>query len=98
MFVSYVIQYMDKSILGQTAFCGLQDDLGLAGQDYSWCASLFYFDCLALQPFATIGLTYCKPRKLVAWTSLAWAIILFCTAGASSFAGMVSEDHTMAEL
>ncbi|KAJ9630029.1 hypothetical protein H2204_008833 [Knufia peltigerae] len=36
MFVSYMIQYMDKSILGQSAVYGFSTSLGLKGHDYSW--------------------------------------------------------------
>lgn len=38
MFVSYCIQYMDKSVIAQAVIYGLQEDLNLVGQDYSWCS------------------------------------------------------------
>jgi hypothetical protein len=36
MFTSYMIQYMDKSVLPQAAIYGLVEDLDFTGQDYSW--------------------------------------------------------------
>lgn len=41
MFTSYMIQYMDKSVMGQAAIYDLITDLGLVGQQYSWCSSVF---------------------------------------------------------
>lgn len=36
MFTSYMIQYMDKSVLPQAAIYGLLENINLNGQDYSW--------------------------------------------------------------
>lgn len=38
MVVSYTIQYMDKSVMAQSAIYDLQKDLHLEKQDYSWCS------------------------------------------------------------
>lgn len=38
MFAGYVIQYMDKSVLPQSAIYGLLGDINIQGQDYSWCS------------------------------------------------------------
>ncbi|KAL4907795.1 major facilitator superfamily domain-containing protein [Aspergillus multicolor] len=90
MIVSYTIQYMDKSVMAQSAVYDLQDSLGLEGQDYSWCSSIFYFGYLAFQPIAARILAHFPLGRFVAITSLLWAIVLFCTAGARSFAGLMA--------
>ena len=38
MLVSYMIQYMDKSVMAQAAVYDLIPSLDLKGQDYSWCS------------------------------------------------------------
>jgi MFS family permease len=88
MFTSYMIVYMDKSILGQAAIYGLNQDLHLVGQDYSWCSSLFYFGFLIFQPVGAWILTYFPVGKFVAATSVFWAVILFITPAAQNFGGM----------
>src|SRR5687767_14728830 len=53
MFTSYMIQYMDKSVLGQAAIYDLITDLGLVGQQYSWCSSVsppFFFSDFSIFP------------------------------------------------
>lgn len=37
LFLSYLFQYMDKSIMAQSLVYGLRQDLHLVGQQYSWC-------------------------------------------------------------
>ncbi|KAH8664252.1 allantoate permease [Xylariales sp. PMI_506] len=81
---------MDKSVMAQSAIYDLQSSLGLVGQQYSWCSSVFYFGYLAFQPFAARLLSYVPLGRFVAATSLVWAVILFCTAGAMNFHGMMA--------
>ncbi len=37
MFISYLIQFMDKSVMAQSLIYGLTANLHLVGQQYSWC-------------------------------------------------------------
>ena len=46
LFVSYLLQYLDKQAMGYSAILGLRTDLKLEGQDYSWATSLFYLGYL----------------------------------------------------
>ncbi|KAJ9623744.1 hypothetical protein H2204_011146 [Knufia peltigerae] len=89
MMGSYIIQYMDKSVMSQTAIYDLFTSLGLVGQQYSWCSAIFYFGYLSFQPVLARLLNYVPLGRFVAYTSLAWACLLFCTAGAYNFTGMM---------
>ncbi|TVY59490.1 putative transporter, partial [Lachnellula cervina] len=90
MTISYTIQYMDKSVMAQAAVYDLIKNLGLKGQEYSWCSSIFYFGYLAFQPFAARLLNYFPLGRFVGATSIVWGVILFCTAGAMDFKGMMA--------
>lgn len=46
MAFSYLFQFLDKSALGFTAIMGLQEDLHLTGEDFSWASSVYYFGYL----------------------------------------------------
>lgn len=43
MFVTYNLNFMDKTILSSAAVFGLREDNHLAGTEYSWVSSIFYF-------------------------------------------------------
>ncbi|CZR58593.1 related to allantoate permease [Phialocephala subalpina] len=88
MFISYLFQYMDKSVMAQSLIYGLQESLNLKEQEYSWCGSAFYFGYLAFQPFAGRLLNYLPLGRFVSITALSWGIILLCTPGAKSFSGL----------
>ncbi len=47
MGLSYMFQFLDKSALGYTAIMGLQSDLNLTGELYSWASGIYYFGYLA---------------------------------------------------
>ncbi|KAF1966831.1 MFS general substrate transporter [Bimuria novae-zelandiae CBS 107.79] len=46
LFVTYMFNFMDKTILSSAAVFGLRDDNNLQGQEYSWVGSIFYFGYL----------------------------------------------------
>lgn len=42
MMFAYVLNYMDKAALAEGSIFGLQKDLHLVGQQYSWSSSIFF--------------------------------------------------------
>lgn len=46
--MTYTFVYLDKAMLGYAAVFNLQEDLHLAGTDYNWLSSIFYFGYLAV--------------------------------------------------
>lgn len=46
LMVTYGLQLIDKTTLGYSAVFGLQTELNLVGNQYSWCSSIFYFGYL----------------------------------------------------
>ena len=46
MGLSYMFQFLDKSALGYTAIMGLQTDLSMTGEQYSWASGIYYFGYL----------------------------------------------------
>ncbi|KKP01030.1 hypothetical protein THAR02_06852 [Trichoderma harzianum] len=49
MAFTYILNYMDKVALSEASIFGLQKDLGLVGQQYSWSSSIFYLGYLVWQ-------------------------------------------------
>lgn len=43
LFITYNLNFMDKTILSSASVLGLGEDTGLKGQQYSWVSSIFYF-------------------------------------------------------
>lgn len=44
--MTYLFQFLDKAALGYTAILGLNTDLNLVGQDFSWASAIYYIGYL----------------------------------------------------
>lgn len=86
--LSYFLQFLDKSALSQSSVFGLDKDLNLHGQQYSWCGSIFYFSYLIGQPFASYMCQRFSISKYVGGSLVLWSIILICTVATKNFAGL----------
>lgn len=50
MFVTYNLNFIDKTILSSAAVFGLRKDNNLVGTQYSWVSSIFYFGYAPKRP------------------------------------------------
>lgn len=41
LFITYMLNFMDKTILSSASVFGIKEDTGLKGQEYSWVSSVF---------------------------------------------------------
>ena len=67
MGLSYMFQFLDKSALSYTAIMGLQNDLKMNGEQYSWASGIYYFGYLAASyPAATLIVRFPVARTIAA--------------------------------
>lgn len=90
MFVTYNLNFMDKTIMSAAAVFGLTEDNHLVGKQYAWCSSIFYFGYLAFEYPTTILIQKLPIGKYLSGVCLIWGIIVACTAATSSFGGLAS--------
>ncbi|WWC58767.1 uncharacterized protein I303_101311 [Kwoniella dejecticola CBS 10117] len=76
----YFCQYLDKRGLSFAAIFGLQKDLNLKGQDYSWASSIFYFGTLASQFLSIKILHMFSVRAYVGVTVVLWGGVMMAQA------------------
>ncbi|TVY54412.1 putative transporter [Lachnellula cervina] len=90
MFVTYNLNFMDKSILSSAAVFGLTDDNHLHGTQYSWVGSIFYFGYLFFEYPTTVLIQRLPIGKYISGVTLLWGIIVASTAACSSFGGLAT--------
>jgi MFS family permease len=90
MFITYNLNFMDKTILSSAAVFGLEDDNHLVGTQYSWVGSIFYFGYLAFEYPATLLIQKLPIGKYLASVCLLWGAIVACTAACTSFGGLAT--------
>ncbi|KAL2857735.1 major facilitator superfamily domain-containing protein [Aspergillus pseudoustus] len=90
MFVAYMLQYLDKSALGNTAIFGIQESLKLVGDQYSWASSAFYFGFLVASYPVSLCFVKFPIGKFLSISFISWAIVLACHGATANFAGITA--------
>lgn len=90
MFVTYNLNFMDKTILSSAAVFGLTEDNHLVGKQYSWVSSLFYFGYLAFEYPTTLLIQKLPIGKYLSIVILLWGGIVASTAACTSFGGLAT--------
>ncbi|KAE8153636.1 MFS general substrate transporter [Aspergillus avenaceus] len=90
MFVSYLLQYLDKTALSYASILGLLTGTHINTSQYSWASSAFYFGYLVAAYPVSLGFVKFPIGKYLSIMMILWAIVLTCHAAASNFAGLTS--------
>ncbi|KAL3442376.1 MFS general substrate transporter [Aspergillus insuetus] len=90
MFLTYFLQFLDKVSLNYANIMGLQKDLGMAGNDFSWLATAFYIAYAVAEVPQGILLQKYPVTKVLGFNVLVWGILLCCSAAAQNYAGIMA--------
>ena len=89
MVITYFAQSLDKGTISFAAIMGIQKDLNLKGQEYSWLTTCLYLAILVAE-FPQNRLVQLLPiNRWLGFCIAAWGITLACTAAVSNFTGAV---------
>ncbi|CEO59211.1 Putative Permease of the major facilitator superfamily [Penicillium brasilianum] len=89
LYVTYVIQFLDKLSLNYASAYSLIPDLGLEGQRYSWVAAIFNFGYLFWAIPANLLIQKLPVAKYMGGMLLLWSIIVIAHIGARNYAGIL---------
>ncbi|ATY62811.1 vitamin H [Cordyceps militaris] len=90
LFISYALQFFDKTSLGYTAILGIREDTKLKGTDYSWVSSIFYFGYLIASYPASLAFVKLPLGKFLAACVVVWALVLGCHGAATGFGNLMA--------
>lgn len=90
LFITYVFNFMDKTILSSAAVFGLKKDTNLVGQQYSWVSSVFYFGYFFWTYPTTILIARLPVGKYLSATILFWGAVVALTAACSNYGGLIT--------
>ncbi|KAI1424295.1 major facilitator superfamily domain-containing protein [Xylaria sp. FL1777] len=88
LFVTYMFNFMDKTILSSAAVFDLRGDNGLVGNQYSWVSSAFYFGYLVATYPATLLVARLPVARYLGANTLFWGAVVALTAASRSFAAL----------
>ncbi|OAA51922.1 Major facilitator superfamily domain, general substrate transporter [Metarhizium rileyi] len=90
LFVTYMLNFMDKIILSSAAVFGLRHDNHLKGQEYSWVSSIFYFGYLVWEYPTTILVARLPTGKYLTANTVFWGVVVALTAACKNFGGLMA--------
>ncbi|KAJ5691689.1 hypothetical protein N7488_012424 [Penicillium malachiteum] len=90
MFLVYFLQMLDKISINYSNVMGLQQDLGMKGNDFSWLATAFFI----AYAFAELPQGFFLQRfpitKVLGVNVFFWGVLLCCSSATQSYAGILS--------
>lgn len=90
MCIVYGLNYLDKTTISYASVMGIQEDIGLVGDNYQWLGSMFYFGYIAWEYPTTRLLQRLPLAKYSSFCVIMWGVTLACFAGVTNFAGAVA--------
>ncbi|KAI0665309.1 MFS general substrate transporter [Cubamyces menziesii] len=89
MCILYMMQFADKTTLGQSAVLGLltSPKHHLTQSQFNWLGTIFYLFFLGFEWPQNLALQYLPVGKWMSINILIWAIALLCHAAATNFGG-----------
>ncbi|KAF5714013.1 hypothetical protein FMUND_7678 [Fusarium mundagurra] len=89
LFITYMLNFMDKVILSSAAVFGLREDTHLKGQQYSWVGSVFYLGYLLWTYPTTVLVARLPTGKYLTVNTLFWGLVVALTAACHNFGGLL---------
>ncbi|GBE81803.1 Uncharacterized transporter [Sparassis crispa] len=88
MCIMYMMQFADKTTLGQSAVLGLLSGDRLTTNQFNWLQTIFYLFFLVFEFPQNYALQRLPVGKWVSINITIWAIALLCSAAAKNFGGL----------
>ncbi|KAK0621016.1 major facilitator superfamily domain-containing protein [Immersiella caudata] len=86
----YLLQILDKTILGYSAIFGLREDTNLTGNQYSWVGSIAPIAQLLWQPFSSVLIVKVPHRILMPVLVFGWGLAQTLTPTCQTFRGLLA--------
>lgn len=88
MCILYLMQFADKTTLGQSAILGLFEGTHIDQNQFNWLSTIFYLFFLGFEWPQNLALQYLPVGKWMSFNIFVWAVALLCHAAATNFAGL----------
>ncbi|RAL17265.1 putative MFS transporter [Aspergillus homomorphus CBS 101889] len=85
----YLLSLLDRSNIGNAKIAGMEEDLHLTGNRYSWLLTIFYIS-YTLFEFLALMWKIMPPHRWAAITVLSWGIVATCQAAVQNWGGLMA--------
>lgn len=88
MCILYLMQFADKTALGQSAVLGLNTSTHLSQNQFNWLGTIFYLSYLVFEYPQNLALQYFPVGKWMSINIFIWSVALCATAACKNFGGL----------
>ncbi|KAI0127691.1 major facilitator superfamily domain-containing protein [Xylariales sp. AK1849] len=88
--IMIILNYLDRQALPNARLQGLEEDLGLVGEQYNTAISVLFAGYIGLQIPSNMLLTRVRPSIYLPTCMALWGIVSACTAAVKDFHGLVA--------
>ncbi|KAL5121017.1 hypothetical protein ACEQ8H_001205 [Pleosporales sp. CAS-2024a] len=85
----YLLAFLDRSNIGNARIAGMEADLHLSSEDYTWLLTVFYITYICCAPLAILWKVV-PPHRWAAFCVLGWGVVSSVQAATQNWAGMMA--------
>jgi MFS family permease len=89
LWIMYVLNYLDRSNIGNAKVAGMQTDLNLSSSDYSLAVSIFFIGYLLLEVPSNMILSNTRPSLYLPGIMFVWGSLCTAYTGANTKGGLI---------
>ncbi|KAJ5502733.1 Major facilitator superfamily domain general substrate transporter [Penicillium fimorum] len=86
----YLFSFLDRVNIGNARLYGLEEDLGLVGNQYQVCVSILFVTYCFFEVPSNLVLKKLRPSRYIATISILWGIIATLTGITQSYGGLIA--------
>ncbi|OBT45367.1 hypothetical protein VE00_04054 [Pseudogymnoascus sp. WSF 3629] len=90
LWIMYILNYVDRTNIGNARIAGMEDDLNLDAQKYAWVLSIFFFGYLIMEVPSNMILSRSRPSIFLPSIMLVWGSLSAIMACAPNYGSLLA--------
>ncbi|KAL9001946.1 MAG: hypothetical protein Q9188_005104 [Gyalolechia gomerana] len=90
VFMYYMVSFLDRSNIGNGRLYGLEEDLGLKGDQFQTATSVFFATYVAVEVPSAIYLKKLRPARFISGMAVSWGLIASLTGLTQNYGSLLA--------
>ncbi|KAH6669660.1 phthalate transporter [Plectosphaerella plurivora] len=90
LWIMYILNYVDRTNIGNAKIAGMSKDLSLSDDQYAWIISIFFFGYLAMEIPSNMILSRTRPSIFLPSIMLLWGALCAVMAVSNSYGALMA--------
>ncbi|KAL2214295.1 MFS general substrate transporter [Sarocladium strictum] len=88
--ILYLLAYLDRGNIGNARLAGLEEDLGMEGDQYNVALTIFFVSYIIFEVPANMALKYLSPRVWITLIAVSWGLVMTLMGIVHSYEGLLA--------